>query len=99
MALRHAGAGAGIAKKFAEHQYKVALVSRNTEALAGVESDIKKAGGTAISVVADTGGTTSRQLVIIQYLVVRSNKVIIGSCCVANRRPDLVQSHAHDFIC
>ena len=69
------GAGAGIAKKFAENKYKVALVSRRLEPLLSIEAEIKKAGGEAISVAADTGKArivTAFLQLLIQSLVSES---------------------------
>ncbi len=49
------GLGASVARKFAQGGYTVALVARKPESLAPVEEAIKKDGGKAISVPADTG--------------------------------------------
>jgi short-subunit dehydrogenase len=49
------GLGASVARKFAQGGYTVALVARKPESLTPVEEAIKKDGGKAISVPADTG--------------------------------------------
>src|SRR5205823_13573042 len=47
------GIGAAIARHFAQHGAKVAVHGRDTAALAAVQADIERAGGTAMPVVAD----------------------------------------------
>jgi 3-oxoacyl-[acyl-carrier protein] reductase len=47
------GIGAAIARLFAQHGAKVAVHGRDTAALAAVQADIERAGGTAMPVVAD----------------------------------------------
>ena len=50
-----AGAGAGIARRFAREGFKVALVSRKQETLEPIAQEIAGSGGQALSVPADTG--------------------------------------------
>jgi hypothetical protein len=59
--LALAGAGAGIARKFAREGFKVALVSRKQETLAPIAQEITESGGQALSVPADTGKPPARQ--------------------------------------
>lgn len=47
------GIGAAIARLFAQEGARVAIHGRDQEALAGVRSDIERAGGTALEVVAE----------------------------------------------
>lgn len=56
-----AGAGAGIARRFAREGFKVALVSRKQETLAPIAEEIAGSGGQALSVPADTGKPSARQ--------------------------------------
>ena len=56
-----AGAGAGIARRFAREGFKVALVSRKQETLAPIAQEIAGSGGQALSVPADTGKPSARQ--------------------------------------
>ena len=49
------GAGAGIARRFAREGYAVALVSRSKETLQPITEQIRKSGGQALAVPADTG--------------------------------------------
>lgn len=62
-----AGAGAGIARKFALEGFKVALVSRKQETLVPIAQEIADLGGQALSVPADTGKPPARQLVCQQH--------------------------------
>ena len=67
-----AGAGAGIAKRFAAEGYKVALTSRRIEPLQLIEAEIKAAGGVAVSITSDAGegyNSTSLFLPAVAWLI------------------------------
>ena len=50
-----AGAGAGIARRFAREGYKVALISRRQESIAPVEKELRASGAETLAVPCDTG--------------------------------------------
>ncbi|XGV94741.1 MAG: SDR family NAD(P)-dependent oxidoreductase [Leptolyngbya sp. BL-A-14] len=81
------GLGAAIAHRFAQENFAVALMARNTDKLATIQADIEAAGARALSVVVDA---TDPAAVQAAFALVRSLRCLKAATTVSVSRLEIV---------